>query len=534
VRGAGSVTWARSDGRRRRGDRAGEGHDRGPVIYEVNTPVWLGEVARRQGGNGGGNGERAFGLGDVPADEWDRITPPGVDAVWLMGVWERSPAAVRMALESPGQRAAFDHVLPDWQPADVLGSAYSIRRYEADARLGGRDGLARARKALADRGVRLIVDFVPNHVATDHPWLASHPDRFVRGSIDDLARAPDAFLAVDGGLIVARGRDPNFPPWSDVVQLDAFAPGYRAAAIETLLDIAGQADGVRCDMAMLLLDDVFARTWGDRAGPPPGPEFWTEVIGAVRAVRPDFLFVAEVYWDLEWRLHELGFDHSYDKPFYDRLVHGVGPAELRGHLEGGSGRHLLRFLENHDEPRAATVLPPGRERAAAAVLATLPGAVLWHEGQFEGRRVHLPVHLARRPDEPLDEARRSFHLALLAAASEVRQGAWALCPVVGWEGSNTEPLLAWSWTSAAGPGAGARSLVVVNLGDSSATGRIPLPWGDLAGQAWRLDDLATGQVFHRDGDALAAEGLYVELPAWGHHLMTWAPAEVDAAEPSTP
>jgi hypothetical protein len=511
------------------------------VIYEVNTPVWLGEVAARcRGGDGDGARGEVFGLGDVPADEWDRLTPAGVDAVWLMGVWERSPAAVRMALESPGQRAAFDNVLPDWQPEDVLGSAYSIRRYEVDARLGGRAGLARARAALASRGVRLIVDFVPNHVATDHPWLLTHPERFVRGTIDDLARQPDAFLAVDGGLIVARGRDPNFPPWSDVVQLDAFSAGYRHAAIDTLVDIAGQADGVRCDMAMLLLDDVFARTWGERVGPPPGPEFWTEVIGAVRAARPDFLFVAEVYWDLEWRLHELGFDHSYDKPFYDRVVHDGGAAAVRGQLQGGGGRHLLRFLENHDEPRAATVLPAVRERAAAAVLATLPGAVLWHEGQFEGRRVHLPVHLARRPDEPLDDERRSFHLALLAAAAQVRQATWAWCPVVGWDGSHAEQLLSWSWTSDTGPGSGSasgpdgRSLVVVNLGDSPATGRIPLPWTDLAGRPWRLDDLATGQVFHRDGDALAAEGLYVDLPAWGHHLMTWAPAEVDAIGPLTP
>jgi hypothetical protein len=313
-----------------------------------------------------------------------------------------------------------------------------------------------------------------------------------------------------------------------VVQLDAFAPGYRQAAIDTLVDIGRQADGVRCDMAMLLLNDVFSGTWGDRVGPPPEREYWTEVIEAVRAIHPDFLFVAEVYWELERRLHDLGFDHCYDKPLYDRLVHD-GPDDLRRHVEAGGARqrYLLRFLENHDEPRAAATLAPDRERAAAVVVATLPGASLWHEGQFDGRRVRVPVHIGRGPDEPADgeadaHERRAFHLALLAAAERVRRGTWAVCPTEGWAESHGDQLLAWSWTND-GDGDGGRSLVVVNLGDAPAAGRVDLPWTDLAGRPWRLDDLASGQVFPRDGDRLAAEGLYVELAPWGHHLLVWTP-----------
>jgi hypothetical protein len=179
----------------------------GPVVYEINTPVWLGEVGRRAGAGA------AVGLGEVPADEWDAVTPPGIDAVWLMGVWERSPEGVRMARESPNQMAEWRELLPDLVAEDVIGSAYSIRRFEVDAALGGRQGLAKARAALAERGARLIVDFVPNHVAPDHPWLTEHPDRFVRATTDDLRRDPAAFLAVGGGdgngdsaTVVARGR----------------------------------------------------------------------------------------------------------------------------------------------------------------------------------------------------------------------------------------------------------------------------------------------------------------------------------------
>jgi hypothetical protein len=486
----------------------------GPVVYELNTAAWLHDVGVREGA--------AVGLGDVPAAEWDMVTPPGVDAVWLMGVWERSPAGRGLALASPEQVASFRAALPDLSDADIIGSAYCIRRYEVDSRFGGRDGLAVARAALRERGVRLLLDFVPNHVAPDHPWLSEHPEYFVHGTADDLAREPASFLQV-GDVVIARGRDPYFPPWPDVAQLDAFSPGWRSAAEATLVDIGQQADGVRCDMAMLLLNEVFARTWGDRVGPAPATEFWTEVIGAVRDVHPEFLFVAEAYWDLEWQLQQLGFDHCYDKRLYDRMLH-EGPAAVRGHLDADLDyqRRLVRFLENHDEPRIAAELAPARERAAAVAVATLPGATLWHEGEFEGWRVRLPVFLGRRPAEPTDDELRAFHLRLVAAAPEVRRGQWRRVDASGWpEDTSCEQLVGWTWTDTDG---GGRSFVVVNLGDRPSAARVWLPWDDLAGRPWQLRDLLSGDEFRRDGDELAASGLYVGLPPWGFHVLSWTPA----------
>jgi hypothetical protein len=261
-----------------------------PAIYELNTAAWLHDLSKRAG--------QPITLGDVPEDEWSRVIVPGVDAIWLLGVWDRSPEAARLALDSPSHIADFEATLADFDLADVIGSAYSIRNYEVDSRFGGRAGLLAARQTLAARGIRLILDFVPNHVAPDHPWLATHADYFVRGDANDLARAPVEFLEV-GDAVIARGRDPYFPPWPDVAQLNVFAPGLRQAAIDTLVDIGHLADGVRCDMAMLLLNDVFRRIWGDRPGPVPATEYWADVISAVRAVHPEMLFAAEAYWDLE-------------------------------------------------------------------------------------------------------------------------------------------------------------------------------------------------------------------------------------------
>jgi hypothetical protein len=480
-----------------------------PVIYELNTAAWLHDVGVRNGG--------VATLADVPGSEWDLVTPPGVDAVWLMGVWERSPAGVALAFDSPDQVASFRAALPDYVEADVIGSAYCIRRYEVDSRFGGRAGLATARAALAARGVRLLVDFVPNHVSPDHPWLSDHPEYFVQGTPDDLARDPNGFLAV-GDAVIARGRDPFFPPWPDVAQLNAFAPGLREAAASTLIDIGTQADGVRCDMAMLLLNEVFSRTWGEAAGPTPEGEYWTGAIEAVRAVHPDFLFAAEAYWDMEWQLQQLGFDHCYDKRLYDRMLH-EGAASVRGHLGADLAyqRGLVRFIENHDEPRAAAEFAPAPERAAAVAIATLPGATLWHEGQFEGWRTRLPVFLARRPTEPSDEERRAFHLRLMEAAASIRQGQWALCTTSGWpDNQSNEQLLAWSWDDDPH-----RALVVINDADAPASARVHVPWTELADDTWQLEDLLSGQKFERDGTEVATAGLYVELPAYGFHMLAW-------------
>ena len=150
--------------------------------------------------------------------------------------------------------------------------------------------------------------------------------------------------------MIACGRDPYFPPWTDTAQLNAFSPKLREAALDTLRHIATQCDGVRCDMAMLLLNSVFSKTWGEAAGSIPEAEYWTELINGVRQVHRNFLFIAEAYWDLESSLQQLGFDYCYDKRLYDRLVHDDAKS-VRDHLAADLSyqNRLIRFLENHDE-----------------------------------------------------------------------------------------------------------------------------------------------------------------------------------------
>lgn len=480
-----------------------------PVIYEINTWVWLQDLARKH--------EIPVTLANVPKVEWDAVASYGFDAVWFMGVWERSPAGIRIAMNNQGLLANFHRALPGFTIADNVGSPYCVRTYAVDPRLGGPQGLATARRELSQRGINLILDFVPNHVAPDHPWVAEHPGYFLQGNQEELAREPASFLAAVGSVF-ACGRDPYFPPWPDVLQLNAFSPGLRAAVIGTLHSIAGQCDGVRCDMAMLVMNEIFQRTWGERAGARPDREYWPEVIQAVRAVHPGFLFMAEAYWDLEWELQQQGFDYCYDKKLYDRLEHG--PAEeVRLHLcaEPAYQERLVRFLENHDEPRAAATFSPAKERAAAVLATTLPGAVLFHEGQFEGRRIRIPVFLARRPEEPPDMDLQAFYQALLdtVAKDGLRKGEWQLCRRQGWPDNDSYlSIVAWCWS-----GKSAHHLVVVNLGDGAAQARIQVAGSWILGKSWGLFDLITGESWKRDGDEMGGPGLYVELPPWGCSLF---------------
>ncbi len=125
-----------------------------------------------------------------------------------------------------------------------------------------------------------MLDFVPNHMGPDHPWVEDHPDYFVAGTEDDLQKNPQNYIRVkrsQGDMILAYGRDPYFSGWPDTLQLDYSNPATVEAMTKELLRISGQCDGVRCDMAMLVLPDVFERTWGRKA-----QSFWPDATKAVR------------------------------------------------------------------------------------------------------------------------------------------------------------------------------------------------------------------------------------------------------------
>jgi len=482
-----------------------------PTLYQINTRVYLGKLSRNRG--------TVSTLDDIPECDLDALAEKGFDWIWLLGVWQTGSVGWEQARSSSALRREFQTLLPDFSEEDIVGSCFAVVDYSVHPDFGGDAALARLRARLNAKGIKLMLDFMPNHTAQDHPWVRQHPEFYVTGREEDLTQAPWNYARRDdsrGSLILAYGRDPNFPGWSDTFQLNYGNPALQEAMIGALQKIATRCDGVRCDMAMLILPEVFERTWGIKAAP-----FWPKAIRAVRDAHPDFLLMAEVYWDLEWTLQQQGFDYCYDKRLYDRLREG-SVRLVREHLTADLDfqNRLVRFLENHDEPRAAEAFPPEMHRAAAMITFFSPGLRFFHQGQLEGNQKRIPVQLRRGPEEPLDEQIRDFYHRLLACLKDdvVCKGAWRLLETVAaWEGNDTfAHFIAYGWSRPDG----ARRWVVVNDAPYPGQCYLRLPFPELAGRIWRLQDRIGSAVYDRNGDDLLNTGLYLDLPAWGYHLFS--------------
>ena len=484
-----------------------------PLVIEVNTRCWLTDLSRTLG--------HRVTLDDVPDDELAGWQDAGFTHVWLMGVWETGLASRTEAWGSPALADECHRLLPDLVPDDFAGSPYAIARYQVAVGLGGNDALARFRKRLHRHEIRLILDFVPNHIGLDHAWVTEHPDWLVHAR----RRQPGTFRqnTRDGARWIAHGRDPFFFPWADTVQLDFRAPGLRAASIDVLRSVAQRCDGLRCDMAMLVLNDVFARTWEafPAEGPAPQTEFWADALTAVRSQQPGFLMLAEAYWGLEERLLNLGFDFTYDKGLYDALATHA-PDRVATHLAEQSDATLLRsahFLENHDEPRAASRWAAAEHRAAALLIMGLPGLRLLHEGQLTGARVRVPVHLRRRPVESPDPVITAIYQHLLGALNGSAVGCGEgrrLEARAAWDGNPTHRnfvLVLWRNDR------GEFDLVVVNLAPYRSQCFAPLAIPRLDRQDWLLTDLLGDQRHRRSGPDLAKRGLYLDVAGHAAQLF---------------
>jgi hypothetical protein len=485
-----------------------------PSLYQINTRAWLTELSQESG--------RPTTLDDIPDHHLDNLAQKGFHWIWLLSVWQTGLAAQKVSRSNPEWRREFQETLPDLCEEDITGSGFAITGYTVHAKLGGDAALARLRERLRKRGLKLMLDFVPNHMALDHPWVEDHPEYFIKGTELDLARAPQNYTWVKrkgGDLLLAHGRDPYFPGWPDTLQLNYAKPATQEAMIGELLKITGQCDGVRCDMAMLVLPEVFERTWGQRA-----PLFWPTATQRVRQRFPGFLFMAEVYWDLEWTLQQQGFDYAYDKRLYDRLRE-QNARLVREHFLAGLDYQdkLARFLENHDEPRAAATFSPEVHQAAAVITFLAPGLRFFHEGQFQGRKKRISPHLGRRPDEPVDADLAKFYDRLLTILRQplLHDGRWQLLECTpAWDGN-------WTWGCFlvfAWQGTGAdRLLVAVNYASNQSQCHVRLPFADLGNRHWRLQDQLRPECYDWAGDDLLVHGLYLDMRRWQASVYSLQP-----------
>lgn len=291
------------------------------------------------------------------------------DAIYLMGVWKKS------------EMSTHNHRAP--KNKNATSSPFAVREYSVAKNLGGKASLIELKKKLNERGVKLLLDFVPNHTARDHEWIRKNSDFYLQDNKIEF------------------GRSSKFEFWPDTAQLDYSNQELVKIQLDILESIKPLCDGLRCDMSHLILSDVFEKQWGRR----PKKEFWSEVR---KKLGKNFYLMGEAYGRHEYRLVELGFDSVYDKEdgFYDRLLThfaGENPELLEAHIRGCNstkvqtptgekifGDCLVRFLENHDEKRAAKVFGVELENALKIMLKQYGdshGVLFFNHGQLEGRTI---------------------------------------------------------------------------------------------------------------------------------------------------
>ncbi|XZE36936.1 alpha-amylase family glycosyl hydrolase [Pirellulaceae bacterium SH501] len=472
------------------------------ALYQVNIRALLREISQQL--------HRPATLDVLPDEQLDRWQSLGFQWIWLLSVWQTGDASRQISRHQATWRQEFQAALPDLNDDDIQGSGFAITSYRVHEAIGDNEALQRLRSRLQHRGLRLMLDFVPNHVGLDHPWLETDPDLFVAGTEEQLQSEPQNFFRHASAKVFAYGRDPYFPGWIDTVQLDYSNPRLVARMQEELCQIATLCDGVRCDMAMLVLPDVFQRTWHRPALP-----FWPEAIQRVKEVRPDFCFMAEVYWDREWELQQLGFDFCYDKRLYDRLLHDT-PKSIRLHwlADESYQSRLVRFLENHDEPRIHSLLPNSQHFAAAVLCFLSQGLKFFHEGQLEGWCKKISPHVVRRAAEPVNDEIKDFYTRLLKLLQNdiLQRGRWLqLDPKPAWDNNlSFENIIAFRWKDPEFR----HLLVIVNYSPAESQARLRLTIDRNCVSHVRFEDRFSNASFEHHRGELFNPGMLVQLKPW--------------------
>lgn len=486
-------------------------------IYEINTRVWLKRFS---------SSTEKPTLQDVPMEYWKHLHDLGIDYIWLMGVWKTNNSVIKEYCFESSLVEEYKRALRDFKDEDVIGSPYSIDQYEVNPLIGTKDELLDLKKNLNSLGMKLILDFVSNHFSVHSSLIETNPDLFLSADEDFYQRDSYTYFKSnnDENKIFAHGRDPFFPAWLDTIQLNYFNPSTRQFMIDTLKDLTSMCDGVRCDMAMLSLNNVFDNTWSGILThgnyEKPAVEFWQESISEIKNVRSDFIFIGEAYWDLEWELQRLGFDYTYDKKLLDRLKLGQ-ISEIKGHLmaEKEFQYKSVRFIENHDEERAVGSLGNDKAKAAAVIMSTISGMRLYYDGQFEGKKIKLPVQLGREPHEGKNDCISNLYNSLLRITNNeiFKFGEWKLIEnKPDWEGNKTyNNFLIWLVTFN-----GRKRLVVINYSRVVSQCKIKIALNNYPNK-FKLKDILNGKTYYRKTADVRSEGLFIELGPYKSHIFSY-------------
>ncbi len=483
-----------------------------PKLYEINTRVWIKQF-----------GEQTK-LSGIPESYFEDLANKGINIIWLMGIWKTPFSLIEQTCFTPDLVSAYTKALSNWKKTDVIGSPFAIDDYIVNPLLGNVDDLLKLKDKLNSFGLKLFLDFIPNHFSAATRFLKSNPEIFLSGDEELYSKDKFTFFRSpnEEDKIFAHGRDPFFPAWDDTVQVNYFNNDARNFMTENLLKISELCDGVRCDMAMLELSTVFENTWlgvlNTQNYLKPKNEFWSEAIQTVKKRNPNFVFLAEAYWDLEWQLQQCGFDYTYDKRLTDRLASNE-VLDVKAHLNADKSFQLksVRFLENHDEERAVERFGLKESLAAAVLTGTIQGMRFYYDGQFDGKKVKLPVQLGREPSEkPNLYVRKHYDKILLITKEKIfQEGNWQILNAlpVSRDNKSFENIFAWQWTDQ-------NETRIVAINYSGTTSQCRLKFEVKSNQVEiLLTDLLNETQYVRATDEIKNIGLFIELKNYQSHIF---------------
>jgi glycosidase len=389
------------------------------VLLAKMVYVWLGQLSLKYG-------EEITRLDQIPDAELDMLARWGVTGLWLIGLWERSPASQRIKQMCGNPEA--------------ISSAYSLFDYTIAQDLGGEEALWKLREKALQRGIRLASDMVPNHTGLYSKWTIEHPDWFVQLDYPpypsytftgaDLSSSGEISLHIEDGYwerrdaavvfkhydhrdgrtrFIYHGNDGTSTPWNDTAQLDYLNPEVREAVIGTILHVARMFPIIRFDAAMTLAKKHYQRLWYPQPGHHGVPsraehglsrdqfdsampeEFWRQVVDRVATEVPDTLLLAEAFWLMEgYFVRTLGMHRVYNSAFMNMLKmeeNSKYRQTVKNVLEFNPQvlQRFVNFMNNPDEKTALEQF--GKESkyiGACVLLVTMPGLPMLGHGQVEG------------------------------------------------------------------------------------------------------------------------------------------------------
>ena len=485
-----------------------------PTLLQLSARPWLYQLTEEKG-------KTIKSFKQIPDEVFDEIKARGFDFLWVMGVWDVGTYGYKHDRSTQSLVDNFKKLLDDYTEEDAIGSPYAITDYICNPELcpGGDDDLKWLREKLNGMGIKLMLDFVPNHSALDSPWINDNINYYIRAPKD--TQSPDPAKYFTNGI--AYGNMQWSSPWTDVGQLNYWNSETRELMQKKLLKVAEYADGIRCDMAYIILNEPFSKAWETELNSwgysRPDKEFWGDAIRNVKAKFPNTIFLAEVYGDYFKNLIAEGFDYTYDKELLDKFKSGHLD-NLRGWISYMSewNQHQCRFLENHDDNRAVEAFGGSVTKSLAAALGTytLPGMRFFFQDQWYGYTNKLDVHLRRSRKEGKSSEAMAFYDKFIPIINDetFKNGDWTNLAVTG---NDAWRLMAWKWSNSS---TGEKRLVVVDFSEVKAGGNVIIP--DISGSGdVVIKELLSGTEYTRKAEEMRSSGLTVVIDPWYAQIFSY-------------